>query len=156
MDHTNTKIFVRNNADHVIKIPKHYQLDCITKVPYESQFIISKDNAAFILPVLPIMFYYYNDISILLAKNLEMELANGINIYRNEKTINAITCLVNKYLFIWEFPEFEQIPLKRWMKVYLKLRSKTKVLAMKQRAYLLVIKAKHLVDQTFDEIQCFY
>lgn len=59
-------------------------------------------------PILLIIFYEYNSISILLAEDLlEMELLSSkLKIYKNKDAVKAITCLVNEYLSIYEFLEF--------------------------------------------------
>lgn len=112
---------MRNNADHAIRIFTHYQLRYITKLPYEDCFVTSADFDAAFTPISSsTIFYKYNSISILPAKDLETELPNDIKIYRDKKTVNINTCLVSKYFTIWESLGFVQVLPKYWMKIYLK------------------------------------
>ena len=154
LDHTSTKILVRNNADHAVKIPTQHRLGCVTELPYENCFATSADlDVASTPPTLPTIFHDRNGISIPPAGDLETELPNGIKIYGDKEAVDAITRLVNEYPSIWESSGFVQVPPERWMKVHLKPGWETKVSAIKPRVYPLGIEAKRLVDETFDEMQ---
>lgn len=114
LDHTNTKILVRNNANHAIKISTHNRLGCVTELPYKNCFATSADlDIASTPPILSTIFYDCNGISILLAKDLKIELLNGIKIYGNKEAVDAITRLINEYSSIWESLGFVQVFLKR-------------------------------------------
>lgn len=122
-DHTNTRILVRNNADHAIKILTHPRLSCVTELPYKNCFTASADlDVAYTPLTLPTIFHDRNSISISPAEDLETELPNGIKIYRDKKAIDTITCLVNEYPSIWKSSGFIQVPPKWWIKVHLKPR----------------------------------
>lgn len=152
-DHTNTKIFVHNNADHVIKILTHHRLSYVIKLPDKSSFVTSTNlNAASIPRILPTIFHDHNGISIPPAKDLEMEFPNGIKIYRDKEVVDKITRLVNEFFSIWESLRFVQVPPKYLIKMYLKSEWETKISAIKPRIYPLGIKTKRLVDETFDEM----
>lgn len=121
LNYTSTKVFVRNNADHVIKIVLYYRLNRITELPYENCFTISADlDVAFISLTLPTISPNCNDISIPIAKDLEIELLNGIKIYGDKETVDTITYLVDEHSSIWESLGFVQILPERWIKVHLK------------------------------------
>lgn len=64
--------------------------------------------------MLPFLFYERNVINILMANtSLEIELLNGVKIYKDKKAVKEITPLVNKYLLISEFLRFMQVPLEQ-------------------------------------------
>ena len=154
LDHTSTKVLVRNEVGHAIKILLHHRLGCVTKLPYESCFAILADlDVASTAPTLPTIFHDCNEISIPPAGNMETELPNGIIIYEDKEAVDAITRLVDNYSSIWKSSGFVQIPPERWMKVHQKPGWETKVSNIKPRVYPLGIEAKRLVDETFDEIQ---
>lgn len=123
LDHTSTKVLVRNNAGHAIKIPLHHRLGCVTELLYESYFATSADiDVASTSPISPTIFHDRNRISIPPTGDMETELPNGIKIYGDKEAVDAITRLVDDYPSIWEFSGFVQIPPERWMKIYLKPR----------------------------------
>ncbi len=154
LDHTSTKILVRNDAGHAIKILLHHRLGCVTELPYESCFATSADlEVASTPPTSPTIFHDRNGISILPARDMETELPKGIKIYGDREAVDAITRLVNDYPTIWESSGFVQVPPERWMKVHLKPGWETKVSSIKPRVYPLGIEAKRLVGETFDEMQ---
>lgn len=110
LNHTSTKVLVRNNADHAIKIPLHHQLGCVTKLPYKSCFASSADlDVASTPPTSPTIFHDRTGISIPSSGDLETELSNGIKIYGDREAVNAITRLVDEYPTIWESSGFVQI-----------------------------------------------
>ena len=154
LDHTSTKILVRNDAGHSIQIPLHHRLGCVTELPYKSCFATSADlDVASTPPTSPTIFHDRNGISIPPAGDKETELPNGIKIYGDREAVDAVTCLVNDDPTIWESSGFVQIPPERWMKVHLKSGWETKVSSIKPMVYPLGIKAKRLVDETFDKMQ---
>lgn len=104
--------------------------------------------------ILLTIFYECYSISIPPTENLKIELPNDIKIYKEKKTVDVITCLVNKYSSIWECLGFLQIFPECLIKVQLKPQWETKVLTIKPRIYPLGIEAKRLDDKTFDEMQC--
>lgn len=98
LDHNGTKVLVRNNADHAIKIPLHHRLGYVTELPYESCFAISADfDLASTPPTLLTIFHDRNGISIPPAGDLETELSNGIKTYGDKESVDAITRLVDEY-----------------------------------------------------------
>lgn len=65
-NHTNTKIFMYNNANHTIKISMHQQFGFIIKLLYKSCFtILINLNRISIPSISAIIFYNCNSISIL-------------------------------------------------------------------------------------------
>lgn len=86
-----------NNADYFILILKYYWLGFVTKLSYKSCFTILVNFDIIFMPLISsTIFYQYNSISILLAKNLEIEFQNGIKIYKDKKIVKAITCFANE------------------------------------------------------------
>ena len=155
LDHTSSKILVRNDAERSIQIPRRHRLDSITEIPFENCFATSVDHdAASTPPTSPLLFHERNGITIPPADaGLETELPNGIKIYRDRQAVEKITRLVNEYPSIWESSGFVQVPPERWMKVHLKPGWESKVSAIKPRVYPLGIDNRRLVDETFDELQ---
>ena len=71
LDHTNTKILMNNNADHVIKILTQHRLGCVIELPYKNFFATSADlDIVSMPPTLPTIFYDRNGISIPLTGDL--------------------------------------------------------------------------------------
>ena len=86
LDHTSTKVLVRNDVGHAIKIPLHHRLGCVTELPYESCFATSADlDVASTTPTSPTIFQDRNGISIPPAGDMKIELRNGIIIYGDKK-----------------------------------------------------------------------
>ena len=157
LNHTSSKILVRNNADRLIQISQSHRLGYITEIPFENCFPNSVDHdTASTSPTSSLLFYEWNGITILPADTgLETELPNGIKIYSDRQAIEKITRLIDEYSSIWESLGFVQVPPERWIKVHLKPVWETKVSAIKPRVYPLGINSKQLVDETFDELQRF-
>ena len=155
LDHTSSRILVRNDADRSIQIPQSHRLGYITEIPFENCFATSVDHdAASTPPTSPFLFHERNGITIPPADTgLETELPNGIKIYGDSQAVEKITCLINEYPSIWESLGFVQVPPERWMKVDLKPGWEAKVSAIKPGIYPLGINSKRLVDETFDELQ---
>lgn len=109
LNHSSTKVLIYNNTNHVVKIPLHHRLGCVTKLPYKSCFATSVDlDVASTTPTLLVIFYDRNGISIFPAKELETELPNGIKIYGNKEAVDIIMQLVNEYSSIWKSSDFVQ------------------------------------------------
>ena len=155
LDHTSSRILVRNDADRSIQIPQSHRLGYITEISFENCFATSVDyDAASTPPTSPLLFHKRNGITIPpVDAGLETELLNSIEIYGNSQAVEKITYLINKYPSIWESSGFMQVPPKRWMKVHLKPEWETKISAIKPMVYPLGINSKRLVDETFDELQ---
>lgn len=153
-DHISTKVLVCNDIGYTIKIPLHHQLGCVTKLPYKSYFATSINLDVVSKPLIsPTIFHDYNGISIPSAEDMETELLNSIKIYRDKEAVDMITRLIDDYLSIWESLDFIQILPECWIKVYLKPRWETKISNIKPKVYPLGIKAKCLINETFDKIQ---
>lgn len=100
-DHTIPKVLVHNDASHAIKIPLHHWLGCVTKLLYKSYFATSADlDVASIPPISPTIFHDRNGISIPPARDIKIELPNGIKIYGDKEAVDTITRLVDNYLSI--------------------------------------------------------
>lgn len=147
-DDMSTKVLVQNDANYSIQILRYYKLGCLTEIPYKNCFIISIDHdATAILPISSLLFTIPPA-----DTNLEIELLNGIKIYRDKKDVEEITRFVNEYLLIWKSSGFVQVLLEWWMKVYLKSGWESKVSVIKSRVYPLDIDLKRLVSKTFNKI----
>ena len=157
LNHTTSRILVRNNANRSIQISRSYRLGYITEIPFENCFATSIDHDfTSTLLTSPFLFHERSGITISPADvGLETELPNDIKIYGNRQAVEKITRLVNEYLLIWESSGFVQVPLENWMKVHLKPGWETKVSAIKPKVYPLGIDSKRLVDETFDELKRF-
>lgn len=154
VDHSTSKVLVRNDADHPVQIPRHHKLGCVTELPYESCFAASVGHEAASSPPISLPLFHERS-GITIPPNgtsLETELPNGIKIYGDKDAVEQITRLVNEYPSIWESSGFVQVPPERWMKVHLKSGWESKVSAIKPRVYPLGNNSKQLVDQTFDEM----
>lgn len=102
VNHTISRVFVRNNINHPIQILKYHKLDCMTKLLYKSCFIVLMDHkVASSLLTSPPLFYEQSSITIMPAGiSLKTELLNDIKIYGDKNVMEQISCLVNKYPFI--------------------------------------------------------
>ena len=155
LDHTSSRMLVRNDVDRAIQIPRSHRLGYITEIPFENCFATSVDHdATSTPPTSPLLFHERNDITIPPADTgLETELPNHIKIFGDSQAVEKITRLINEYPSIWESSGFVQMPPERWMKVHFKPGWEAKVSAIKPRVYPLGINSNRLVDKIFDELQ---
>ena len=144
LNHTSSRILVRNDINRSIQIPRSHRLGYITEILFENCFATSVDHdSASSPPISPILFHEWSGITILPANTgLKTELSNGIKIYGDRQAVEKITRLVNKYPSIWESLGFMQVPPERWMKVHLKPGWEVKVSAIKPKVYPLGIDSK--------------
>lgn len=101
-DYTNFKVLVQNDANRAIQKPRNYRLGNVTEVPYKNCFAISVGyNVGLTPPISPLLFHKHNGITIPSAdEGLEIDLPNGIKIYRDGEAVEELTQLVNKYFTI--------------------------------------------------------
>ena len=74
-------------------------------------------------------------------------------IYGDKQAVPRIAALVNEFPTIWDSSSFVDIPPLRWMTVPFKDDWQAKLANIKPKVYLLGVKARTLVDETFDKLQ---
>ena len=156
VNHTTTKILVSNTSDRPLRVPRHQKLGHIIDICYENCFLADAqatfDSAVF-PPKAPPFFDLHAGISLAITDTaMEMQLDNGVRVYRDKAAVREIFELVAQPLSIWESEGFVQILPERWMKVHLKPGWESKVAAIKPRVYPLKNDSRRVVDETFDEM----
>lgn len=156
VDHQTSKVLIKNISSQMFCILRCHKLGHLIDIAYENCFF-ANTHAALDAATSPPLLQHLSDhdtSSPLLPtdSSLETVLSNGVRVYGDTTTVRQIAELVAKYPTIWEFQGFVQISPERWMTVPLKLGWKSKVSAIKPRIYSLGNEARHVVDNTFDEI----
>ena len=83
---------------------------------------------------------------------MDIVLPNGVTIYRFLKqAVDHLSCFVTEYDSIWHDKGFAKLLVENWMQIPLKLDWEFKV-SGKAKVYLLNVKDREFVDQTFDEL----
>ena len=156
IDHTTTKILVRNTSDRPLRIPRHQKLGHVVDIRYENCFLADTQatfNSAAFPPKAQPVFDLHAGVSLAPTDAaMETQLNNGVRVYGDEAAVRQISELVAQYPSIWESEGFVQIPPERWIKIHLKPGWESKVATIKPKVYPLGNDSCRLVDETFDEM----
>ena len=83
---------------------------------------------------------------------IDIVLPNGVTIYRSSKqAVDHLYCFITKYNSIWYDKGFAKLLVENWIQILLKSDWESKV-SRKAKVYLLSVKDRKLVDQTFDKL----
>lgn len=126
VDHITTKYLVKNTFDCMLHILWHQKLSHIVDICYDNYFLINAQVALDFATFPPRAQPFFDlDASIALAPSgapMEIQLENGIRVYKNATAIKEIFQLVAKCSFIWKLEGFVRIFPKHWINVPLKPR----------------------------------
>ncbi len=151
-----SKVLVRNASNESLRIPYRHKLGHLIDIAYDNYFLTDTQSALDVA-TFPPSSYQPPSCSVdspFLATNPSMEtvLDNRVKEYGDTGIAKQIANLVVEYPTISESKGFVQIPPERWMTVPLKMGWESKVLAIKPQIYLLGNEARHVIDNTFDEM----